>query len=115
MLVFTTMGIFNSFPGVVYALVTGKLYYETVIPLSDASFSWGWWLQFLYQSVDALYSGVFYSLKEFLMITLAFHIARLIRVQVANVEDMSKQVNMDPAEELRRMKRVLSEMNAITK
>lgn len=108
--VYTCMGICNTFPGVVAGLLTGKLYYDTIIPLSDESYTWQWWLQYIYQSWDGIYSGIFYSFKEFLSISVIYYLSLLVRVQAEKINHLFEKPDFDPEEEYDKLKGVYREM-----
>lgn len=60
--VFLIYGVFLGLPQFVYMVITGKLYFNSV--LSSVSYTPGWWIQVVYQSGNTFYSGINFCIKE---------------------------------------------------
>lgn len=96
-------------------LVTGKLYFDTAIPLSDRSFSWQWWIQMLYQSVTPVVSGVAYSAKEFVALSLIYHLGKLFQEQAAKILELCAEKDFDTEAEYRKLQNVIQELTDLDK
>lgn len=107
-------GLFICGPGILYALYSGQLTYDTVIPLSVESYTWQWWIQYLYQALDPIISGIFFSFKEFMMISPIYYLAVLFQLQAENTLELCSTANFDPEVELRKLVGILREVSEIT-
>lgn len=108
-----TMGFFAGTPLTVQALMSGKLAYATIIPLSDESYTFGWWLQFVYQSAVTLISGVFFSGVEFLRIGMLYYWSLLMRFHSENILDLFQDPDFDPETEERKMCKIFREVEEL--
>lgn len=104
------VGLFIGGPTIIYALIMGQLLNDTVIPLSDESYTWEWWLQFIYQSLSQLVSGIYYSVKEFLALSLIYQVSALYRLQADNIMQLCVHKDFDPDEEFQRITDVFREL-----
>lgn len=100
-------------PQLVYMVRTGRLYFDSAIPLSDESYSWQWWLQAVYQSCNPTGACFLYSLKEFLWLDTYYHLSMLFRVQAETVMELCLEENFDPVEEYQKLRGVVLEISAL--
>lgn len=107
-------GVFICGPGILYALYSGQLTYDTVIPLSVESYTWQWWIQYIYQASDPIFSGIFFSFKEFLLTSSIYYLAVLFKFQAENTLELCADANFDPEVELRKLVAILREVGEIT-
>lgn len=100
-------------PQLVYMVRTGRLYFDSAIPLSDVSYSWQWWLQAVYQSCNPTGACFLYSLKEFLWLDTYYHLSMLFRVQAETVMELCLEKTFDPVEEYQKLRGVVLEISAL--
>lgn len=109
--------IFSGFavgvPWAISTVITGKLYCDTIIPLSTESYSWQWWIQNIYQSWDNIFSGAICSMKEFTWMSLFYHIGILYKVQADNIMQICKDPNFDPEVECKLLVDAIREMASL--
>lgn len=106
-------GLGNGGPTIIFALINGQLLNDTVIPLSVESYTWEWWLQFLYQAAVHLVAGIFYSIKEFLSLSLIYHVSVLYRVQADNIMQLCSEKSFDPSVEFQRLADTFKELGSL--
>lgn len=102
----------GSLPGVsqfLAMLLSGTLFYDTVVFISDESYSWPWWLQCFYQGWNIAFAGFFYSIKDFILMDLFYHLAVLNQVQADKVMQLCEGENYDEEEEYRLLAGALKE------
>lgn len=108
------VGLLIGIPPIVYTLCRGQLLYETIIPLSDKSYTFTWWLQYIYQATSLLYSGIFFSLKEFINMSLFYQLSFLMRLQSDKILELCQDPNFDPDVELKKLVDIIREMAELT-
>lgn len=108
-------GILICGPEGVLCLINGDLYYDTVIPLSVEAYTPGWWIQYIYQSLVPTLSGIFFSLKEFMLISPVFHISLIYDLQTDRMMDICKRPNFNTQEEMAKLKTIMRELNELEK
>lgn len=108
------VGLLIGAPSIVYTLYKGQLLYETIIPLSDESYTWTYWLQYIYQATCLLYSGIFFSLKEFINVSLFYQLSFLIRLQADKILELCQDPNFDPELEYQKLVEIIREMAELT-
>lgn len=103
-------GVGMGFSQFLFVVMTGTLFYDSVIFLDDESYSWPWWLQSVYQGAVVLYSGIFYSLKDFILLDIFYQIHRLFKVQADTIMELCLDENYDPEAEYLKLKGALKEI-----
>lgn len=94
---------------IVFTVVTGTLFYDAVVIVSDESYSWPWWLQNIYQEGVTVYSGLFTGLFNFIGWNLLYQIHRLFKVQAGTVMELCQHRNFDPKQEYDKLRGALKE------
>lgn len=106
-------GFLLGFSQLLYMAYTGNFFYEAVVIVSDESYSFPWWMQSLYQSAILMYSGVYCSAYNFLLIGLFYHVSRLFKVQEDAILELCAEADFDPEVELLKLKSALRETSEI--
>lgn len=92
----------------IFEVFTGTLFYDTIIN-TDNSYSLYWWVQSVYQAWDLFFSGLFFTLKDFIWADMFFHITMLFRVQAETIMELCPDQYFDPDEEYLKLRNALSE------
>lgn len=103
-------GVVLGFSQFLFVVMTGTLFYDSVIFISDESYSWPWWLQSVYQGGVVLHSGIFYSLKDFILLDIFYQLHRLFKVQADTIMELCLDENYDPEEEYKKLTGALKEI-----
>lgn len=100
-------------PQLLYVIRTKRLYFDTALPLSDVSLTWQWWVHIAFQSVNPIFSNLFYSLKEFLLFDIYYHLAALYKIQTDTVMELCECPDYDPDEEYQKLRQIFFEMREL--
>lgn len=104
------IGVIMAFSQTLSAIVTGTLFYDSYVLISDESYSWPWWLQQLHQGGVMLYMGYLGGLINFITLDLLYQISRLFRVQADTIMELCSETNYDPEKEYSKFKGALKEI-----
>lgn len=92
-----------------YMLVTGNLFYDTSLTGHTESYTLEWWLHMFYQGSVPVYSGIFYSLKEFLLMAPHYHLSLMFTHHAETVEGLWNGTNEDKDEDNEKLREVAKE------
>lgn len=93
----------------IFMAYTGMLFYDTIID-SEESYTLTWWLQSVYQGWDLAFSGLFFSLKDFIWADMFYHISCLFRVQAETIMELCRDEIIDSEQEYVKLRNALEEI-----
>lgn len=93
----------------IFSLITGRLYYDSSLPFDQTPYCLQWFLQSLYQVLVVIFLGVYYSLKELVLLGMFFEITMLGQVQSADIRNLCSSPDYDPQVELNQLKVAIKE------
>lgn len=113
--IFIAVGIGLGLPQSFYMAFTGKLYYDSALPLSEEPNSVQWWVQAVYQGINPVYSGINYSLKEFSWVSMYCLLCQLYEIQSETVRRLWVEESADDDAEYAKLVKVIGEMIELKK
>lgn len=113
LLVFSFFSFAISVPQLLFMVVTGRLFYDTAMPLSDESYKWQWWLQVAYQSFGPFCFVLYGTLKELMCLSTYYHLSALYRVQADTIMELYERKDYDPKVEYQKLRRVFQELREL--
>lgn len=97
-------------PQLVYMIVTGELFYQTAIPLSKESYTWQWWVQMAYQTINVPWSGIAFSLKEIITLSLFYHVSEIFEEHSEQILELCAEKDFDGETEYRKLQHLIGEV-----
>ena len=102
-------GLGMAIPQYAYMVVTGKMYYDTLIH-HEATYCLSWWLEMVYQGLNPLVAGVFYFAKDMMWATVYYHLSRMYKVQEFKILELCRAESFDGKFECQKLKLIIREL-----
>lgn len=110
MMAAVAMGLTLALSQSTYALISGVLFYDQYIIISEESYSLPWFMQFAHQSGVMFYTGYMGGLVNWIPLDILFQINRLFSIQAYTIMELCLDPNYDPDQEYNKLRDALHEI-----